>query len=168
LTRFKRLNAFKGHVEGDPLFWGDICQEKVKFVRNFVYGDLNTLKVCPMMPYHDPDRPYVNYWFASTEAPEIVSFNRALAEARQDRLEEEQGCCIIYTHLACGFASKGRPNARFKELLRRLATKKGWFVPVSTMLEYIQKCGGHRQITAVERAALERRWLKEKIRVGHS
>lgn len=168
VTGLRRVGSFRGHVEGDRLFWGDACKEKVKFVRNFVYDDINTLKVCPMMPYHDPDRPYVNYWFASTEAPKVDSFISALSEARQDRLEEEGGACIIYSHLACGFSSDGRLNPRFKELMMRLAGKNGWFVPVSTLLEHIQRCNGHREITRAEQAALERRWLKEKIRVGHT
>jgi hypothetical protein len=168
LTRFKRRAAFKGHVEGDPLFWGDACRERVKFVRNFVYADLNTLKACPMMPYHDPDRPYVNYWFASTEAPTIDSFINSMAAAEQDRLEEEHGACILYTHLACGFFSEGKLHPRFKELMTRLTRKRGWFVPVSTLLEYIQAQTGHREITRSERTSLERRWLRHKIRVRSS
>ncbi|MEJ7640553.1 MAG: hypothetical protein WKF75_21925, partial [Singulisphaera sp.] len=49
----------RGHVGGDPLFWGDLCSERVEYVRNFVFPDINALKACPVMPYHDPARPYV-------------------------------------------------------------------------------------------------------------
>ena len=34
----------QGHIESSPLFWGDLCKEKIKYVRNFVLGDINTLK----------------------------------------------------------------------------------------------------------------------------
>ncbi len=50
------------------------------------FGDINTLKVCPFMPYHDPDRPYVNYWFAASEGPTIDRFNSMVSEENQDRL----------------------------------------------------------------------------------
>jgi hypothetical protein len=101
LTRYRNDKVFRGHIEGDKYFWGDICKEKVKYVRNFVFSDINTLKVCPIMPYHDPKRPYVNYWFASSEGPNVEAFNRCIAERNQDRLEEEGGGCFMYTHFAC-------------------------------------------------------------------
>src|SRR5205823_5027421 len=75
---------FRGHIEGDEYFWGDLCRAHVKYVRNFVYPDINTLKACPEMPYHDPARTYVNYWFASSEGSMVGSFNRTIAEANQD------------------------------------------------------------------------------------
>src|SRR5512140_2433869 len=59
--------ASQGHIETSPLFWVDLCREKVKYVSYFVLGDINTLKASPAMPYHDPAPPYVNYWFASSE-----------------------------------------------------------------------------------------------------
>ena len=49
---------FRGHVEGDPLFWGDLCRDRVRYVRNFTFADVNTLASCPLMPYHDPKRPW--------------------------------------------------------------------------------------------------------------
>src|SRR5688572_177060 len=91
-----RHNVHQGHVESSPLFWGDLCRERIKYVRNFTYGEINTLKACPSMPYHDPDRPYVNYWFAASEGPKIDSFNAIMSEDSQDRLASEGGACIMY------------------------------------------------------------------------
>ena len=51
--------AFDGHVPGSPRFWGDLCRERVGYVRNFVYRDIDTLAACPYMPYVDPAKPYV-------------------------------------------------------------------------------------------------------------
>ena len=82
---------FRGHVEGDEFFWGDACRSYVRYVRNFVFRDINTLKCCPGMPYHDPDRPYVNYWFASSEGRDVESFVSTISEANQDRLAGEGG-----------------------------------------------------------------------------
>jgi len=168
LTRYRRAGKFLGHVEGQDLFWGDICRRRIKYVRNFVYSDINTLKCCPMMPYHDPERPYVNYWFASSEGPEVNAFTRCISEAAQDRLEREGGACIMYTHLACGFYDGGRIDPRFDALMRRLAGKNGWFVPVTTLLDHLREIHGHHALLPRERRLLERRWLKDKLRTGSS
>lgn len=168
MLRLRKHERFRGHVEGDPLFWGDVCQARLKYVRNFQFTDINTLKACPEMPYHDPVRPYVNYWFASSEGAEVGAFNRCLAEGHQDRLEAEGGACIMYTHLACGFSDSGRPQERFKSLMERLARKNGWFVPAFRLLDYIQEQRGPRALTAAERRRLEYRWLSGKFRTGPS
>ena len=166
MTRFRRVNFSRGHVEGDPLFWGDLCRDRVKYVRNFAFREVDTLGACPQMPYHDPARPYVNYWFASSEGANVDSFNRTLCEQNQDRLERRRGACIMYTHFANGFYEDGRLNRRFQELMERLAAKNGWFVPVSRLLDHILQTRGHHELTPRERARLERKWLLHKLLVG--
>jgi hypothetical protein len=166
LTRGKRINFYRGHTEKDPLFWGDYCKKYITYVRNFVFEDINTLKQCPFMPYHDTARPYVNFWFASCEGANVQSFNNAIAEANQDRLEAEGGACIMYTHFANGFYLDGGLDKKFEFLIKRLATKNGWFVPVSTLLDYLRKNNGDYIITRAQRAMLERKWLWHKLRVG--
>lgn len=99
LTRFSSVNRFFGHVAGHPWFWGDLCRERVRYCRNFIFSDLNTLRTCPWMPYYDPSRPWVSHWFAGREGAKGPSFRKLLAEANQDRLEEEGGASIVYTLL---------------------------------------------------------------------
>ena len=121
---------FSGHVEGDESFWGDVCRSRIVYCRNFVFHDINTLRTCPIMPYYDPQRPFVNQWYASSEGANCASFNAMLTEAAQDRLEAEGGACIMYTHFGHGFADHGRINDQFRTLIERLSRKNGWFVPV--------------------------------------
>ncbi len=64
-------DRFSGHIEGDAHFWGDICRSQIRYCRNFVFREINTLRACPQMPYHDPLRPWVNQWFASTEGAKV-------------------------------------------------------------------------------------------------
>jgi len=168
LTGFRFDRKYLGHVDSSPYFWGDICREKVKYVRNFIFPEVNTLKACPVMPYHDSARPFVNYWFAASEGPEVESYNRTLSEPGQDELEAEGGACIMYTHLACGFYDNGALNRRFSELMTRLSNKGGWFVPVSTLLDFLLEQRGHQIITPAQRRRLERKWLTHKIKVGRS
>ena len=165
-TRGQARGWFRGHVENDEFFWGDLCKRHLKYVRNFVFSDINTLKAVPLMPYHDPDRPWVNQWYASSEGGRLAPFVETIAEANQDRLEAEGGACIMYTHFAKGFFKDGRLDARFKELIEQLGKKNGWFVPVTELLDYIAKARGAHTITRGERSALERKWLLHKVRVG--
>lgn len=165
LTRGRARDAFEGDREGSALFWGDVCRDRVTYVRNFVFGDVNTLRACPWMPYHDPGRPYVRYWFASSEGPDVDAFVRMLSPANQDRLCAEGGACIMYTHFGQGFVrDDGRLDPRFVSLMTRLRGLDGWFVPVATLLDHLRATRGHHDITDRERARLERRWLLHKVR----
>jgi hypothetical protein len=166
LTRFRNYRKYRGHIEGDPYFWGDLCRQKIKYYRNFVFQDINTLKACPIMPYHDPLRPYVNYWFASSDGNRLPRFNECVAEAAQDRLEAEGGACIMYTHFACGFYQNGKLEPRFQQLMTRLSQKNGWFVPVATLLDYLLAANRQHQMTDRERRHLERKWLWNKVFLG--
>lgn len=115
-------------------FWGDICSAVPRFVRNLIFSDINTLKMDPLMPYHDPRRPFVRYWFSGSNGSGTEAFCRLISEKNQDRLEREGGCCIVYTHLGSTFYPL---RADLKYLLRRLSERQGWFVPVTPLLENI-------------------------------
>jgi hypothetical protein len=161
----KRSSARReGHLPGSPYFWGDLCRERVTYVRNFVFGGIDTLAACPAMPYHDPDRPFVNYWFAGSEGADARSFVRTVSEANQDRLEAEGGACIMYTHFAAGFVQDGRVDPRFVRLMTRLSRKGGWFVPVTDVLDHLRQEGRGADITRAERGRLQRNWLLHKVR----
>jgi hypothetical protein len=166
LTRGRNRRVSFGHIPGHPYFWGDKCREEIRYVRNFVFPEINTLKACPFMPYHDPLRPYVNYWYASSEGANAASFNERIAEAQQDRLEEEGGACIMYTHFGHGYWERGRLNPRFRTLIDRLSRRNGWFVPVSTLLDHLLSSRSHTAISDTERSTLEWRWLWHKLRYG--
>ncbi len=166
LTRYRNSGKYGGHVEGKEHFWGDLCREHIKYFRNYTFGDVNTLNKCPFMPYRDPLKPYVNNWFAASDGHDAATFNRCIDESNQDRLEEAGGACVMYTHFAMGFREPPGLNPRFEELMRRLAKKNGWFVPVGVLLDHLLARNGPRQITAAERRRLELRWLREKIFVG--
>jgi len=104
-----------------------------------VFRDINTLKIDPFMPYHDPRRPYVKYWFSASHGAVGSSFCDTLHEANQDRLVAEGGACIMYAHLACGFHDGTRLLPRFRQLMQRLAGLPGWFVPASTLLDFLRQ-----------------------------
>jgi hypothetical protein len=167
-SKDRGADHYSGHMENSPYFWGDLCRDHIRFCRNFVFRDVNTLRICPEMPYYDPERPYVRQWYASSEGADARLFQQTISEENQDRLEKEQGACIIYTHFGKGFVEEGRAAARFRELMERLSRKDGWFVSVSTLLQYLQAKRGERVLSPRERRRLERLWIWEKIRHGTS
>lgn len=164
VTRNRRKNRFEGHLEESPLFWGDICKSRVGYVRNFVYPEINTLKVCPYMPYVDPARPWVNAWFASSDGPRADILVETLSEVNLERLAEEGGACVIYTHLGQDSCVDGKLHPRLEETMTRLSRMNGWFVPVHRLLDYLVEVKGLHVLTAGQRNRLERRWLWDKIR----
>ncbi len=168
LTTMRRNRRYFGHVPGSPHFWGDLCRDRIMYVRNFTFADINTLKSCPFMPYRDPERPFVRAWFAATEGARCSIFNETVTEKAQDRLAEEGGASIVYTHFGKDFVKDGTVDARFTVLMRRLSRLGGWFVPVSTLLDYIVKQRGIHEITRTERARLEWRWLRHKLHIPQS
>ncbi|HEV3279916.1 MAG TPA: hypothetical protein VG860_24225 [Terriglobia bacterium] len=167
-TLGRNRNLYAGHVEGHRAFWGDICRRRIRYCRNFTFSGVDTLRACPWMPYHDPELPYVNAWFASSDGADRARFIKILGEADQDRLEEQGGACIMYSHFGHGFVENGRIDSRFQELMTRLSRKNGWFVPVSTLLDYLGGKRGDLEITAQQRARLELRWLRGKLFRGSS
>jgi len=163
---FTRSRTFEGHIEGSEHFWGDLCKQRIDYVRNLVFREINTQRINPGMPYYDPAKPLVNAWFSSADGGDKARFCELLSESNQDRLEAECGVCIVYTHFACGFCGSGRVDPRVEELLRRLARKNGWFVPVSSLLDLLRDQRGSVSVRPAEIAAMERRWMWEHVTHG--
>jgi len=161
-------NPHQGHVRTSPYFWGDLCQERIRYVRNFVYGEIDTLAACPIMPYYDPRRPFVQAWFAASNGQILSSCVQLLDERNQDQLEASGGACIVYTHLGSGFQQGTQVDARFAQLIKRLATKNGWFVPVSTLLDEIRAQRGLTSLNDAQRRRLEWRWFLHKLVTGRT
>ena len=167
-TLWQNEGKFNGHVNGHPSFWGDVCKSRIRYCRNFIFLDINTLKACPWMPYHDPLRPFVNLWYASTEGSNRDRFVKTICEENQDRLEAEGGACIMYTHFGHHYVRDGSLDPEFQRLMTRLSRKNGWFVPVSTLLGYLRSQQGDTELTGKMRRDLEIRWLWVKFFRGTS
>jgi hypothetical protein len=164
VSRFRWRKYFTGHIEGSPYFWGDICKTRIDYVRNFSFDEINLNRVNPTMPYHDPLKAYVNAWFSSCDGSNVDSFCRLLCETNQDRLEEEGGVCIMYTHFACGFCNDGVLHPEFVRTMKRLSRRNGWFVPVSSLLDHLRATRmGDDNISKAELASMERRWFMAKL-----
>ncbi len=156
---------FDGHVPASRYFWGDVCRERIDYWRNLTFADANVLRPCPVLPYHDPRRPYVNWWFASTHAPSLEPLLDLLRPERLDRLEAEGGACIAYTHLGQDAAPDGRVDPRLRRAVEALAERPGWFVPASTVLDHLRAAPGSSLLTDAGRRRMERHWVRDQVRM---
>ncbi len=165
-THFRYAGRFAGHDPASPFFWGDLCRERVSYVRNFVFREINLDRVHKTLPYHDSTKPFVNHWFSSSDGGDVQQFCRMISDPNQDRLEAESGVCIMYTHFASGFVRDGKLDPVFRRLMTRLASKDGWFVPVCTLLDRLREQHTDSNISREELAVMENRWLRERLSLG--
>jgi hypothetical protein len=155
---------YLGHVPSSPFWWGDLCQQGVTYVRNLTFTTLNVLAVNPSMPYHDPSRPLVRYWFSGADAEDVKEFNSLLRPEAQDRLEREGGVCILATHIGKGFVENGRVHPETERLLRRLAERRGWFAPVGEILDWLHARRDADDLPPGEWRRMQWRWARDLAR----
>jgi hypothetical protein len=155
---------YAGHDPTSPLFWGDACRERFRFVRNFTFAALNSGAVPPYGPYRLRSTPWVSHWFNTADAPDAAAFKRRVTREAVGRLAAEGGSCILSTHLGKGFARGGRVDPAVEDALRHLASLGGWFVPVSDLLEHLLARRGTAEIAPWTLLSLEARHLAGLVR----
>ncbi len=153
---------YQGHVAGSPYWWGDRCTESIDYVRNLTFNDVNLLNVNPSMPYHDPAKPHVRWWFSASDAEDADGFVSLLSERNQDRLEREAGVCVVATHFGKGYASNGRVHPEAARLMTRLASKDGWFPTVVELLDWMRDDGGD-VLSPVEWTRMQWVWARDLL-----
>jgi hypothetical protein len=159
-----RSVSYHGDDEDSMYFWGDRCQEHVTYVRNFTFRRLNMLDVNPQMPYRLKTTKYVNYWFSTADAPDVGAFNRLVTRERIDKLEEQGGVCIVSTHLGKGFVTDGNLHPDTQDILRYVASKPGWFAPVSEVLDHLRRVQGRtEELGWQDCLKLELRYIADKL-----
>ena len=155
---------FQGHRPGSPCYWGDICQQRITYVRSFTFREINLLRVTRKPVYHDPRRPAVPYWFIASDGADLARFNRLLRPENQERLERQGGVCIVYTHFGQrGFVERGQVHPETRRLLTMLAQRSGWFVPGTTLLDGLRSHQSSHTLSRRERSGMELRWALSEL-----
>ncbi|NLL15012.1 MAG: hypothetical protein GX267_16540 [Fibrobacter sp.] len=95
LLQLYTKNRCFGEIPDSRYFWGDICREKINYIRLYRTRSLNTLAFNPSMPYHDFSKPFVNYWFSATKG----YIPKLLSEKNLDELCSENGAGILYQYM---------------------------------------------------------------------
>lgn len=161
---------FLGHVRDSPYWWGDVCERHVDYARNLTFGDVNTLRANPSMPYRDPARPLVKWWFSATDAEGVSEFNELLQPRNQERLESEGGICIVATHLGKGYVRNGDVHATARARIEALSRREGWFPPVGQLLDWLRAQHEAGALPAGEWRRMQWHWIRDlvtrKVRPG--
>lgn len=163
--RYGERRKFYGSDPGSDYFWGDVCKSTINYIRNYTFNDINTLKMDPNMPYIDKSKEqFSNYWFSSSDGHTVEEFTNLLSKKNIDRLCNEGGACIVYTHFASDFVDKhGNLDNDFKKCIRYLSSKNGWFVPASTLLDFLRKNKVTSYASTNYLNKLDIKWLKDRI-----
>tara|TARA_B100001057_G_C22871531_1_gene959201 strand:- start:5249 stop:6226 length:978 start_codon:yes stop_codon:yes gene_type:complete len=161
---YSGYNNFFGEIEGSNYFWGDLHKQHISYSRNYEIDNLNTYKVCKMPYYDNKYSKYSNKWFASTFAPNQIMFKHQVNKESIDKLEEEGGICILYTHLGY-FYKNGKVDSHFKKIIEYIGAKNtGLFVPVSEVLKIIESQTSTYEISKFDKFFLEFHSLKTRVK----
>lgn len=156
-----------GHDPTSRHFWGDLVKERIRYIRQFTFQEVNLLKVNPSMPYRRPDTPYANLWFQTSNGANMDAFEKLLQPANLDQLEREGGVCLVYAHLGAGSFSRPSSLQRFEERIRDLTSRNGWFAPASEILDFLgSRPGWTGQLSSVERLRLETQFTVSRVIYG--
>jgi hypothetical protein len=159
-------NRSSGSRQDSTQFWGDIAKRHILYMRNLTFNDINTLACDPRMPYQVRRKSkYSNFWFSSSDGHTVEEMTDLFAPENLDRLEEQGGACIVYTHFASGFVGPdGRIVPRFRQAIENLAGRAGWFVPVGTLLDHLRASHAEDSDPGYwYELALDLRWLADRI-----
>jgi hypothetical protein len=138
LYALSKDDGFAGQEPKSRHFWGDLAQQHITYVNQFTFTDINLLNVTPSFPYHLHDKPLVNFWFPTANGSNRDQLALLLSKKNLDRLEREGGVCLVYAHLGAGSFNQGDGvDPRFEDRIRDLASRNGWFVPASDLLDYL-------------------------------
>jgi len=166
LYRLVQKRSYYGDLEGSDYFWGDIAKKHIKYMRNRTFRGINTGKYDQIMPYIEPAKiKCANYWFSSSDGHTVEEFNDLTTKENLDKLEQESGFCIVYTHFASGFVNEeGELNHTFQTNIRDLSRRNGWFVPVGELLDFLLKTDGRGKAASYrDLLKLDRSWIMERI-----
>lgn len=129
---------FTGHDKASRYWWGDACARHFEYARNLTTNDINTARFNPSMPYRDPQRTLVPWWFSASDAESVDEFNELIHPAHAAQLERDGGFCIVATHFGKRFVTDGTVNAVTREHLQALAQRPGWFPTVGELLDWLR------------------------------
>jgi hypothetical protein len=146
-------------------FWGDIHKKYIKYTRNYVFQNINTLKMDKKTPYIDPRKlEYSNYWFSSSDADSKIEFCDLLSNKNIEKLEKQNGACLIYTHFATGFVNEeGNLDNDFVETMIRLSKKNGYYANASQILDFLELQSSDRIASKSYLLWRDIIWLRDRL-----
>jgi hypothetical protein len=137
---FARAYACSGEDPASPYFWGDLCRERVRYIRLYRTREPNVLAVNPSMPYFEPEKPFVRGWFSACKR----SFAHVTGHDILTSLERDWGLCVLYQYLfRWADAGTGAVRPEFAAGVRRLREHpRVWCDTASKLLDRLRLMHG--------------------------
>ncbi|MBM3286729.1 MAG: hypothetical protein FJY88_05190 [Candidatus Eisenbacteria bacterium] len=162
VMRNRPFPDFLGDDPKSPYFWGDLCKERIAYVRCFEFSDRSLLESDRWTPYHDPQKPYVNFWFSANGGGALgIDAADEVVRRRIHRWEESGALILVSAHLAQGLVRDGKPHPGLARTLRLLSESAGWFAPVGEILDHVRSQRGPHLLTRWRGVRQEVAWVKE-------
>lgn len=162
-TKFRPYPEFEGNNPDSPYYWADVAEKQLSYIRAFTYRQLNGAHNPPGRPYRDTTKQSNPVFFNTTEASDVLVFNKFINKASIDKLRSQNGWAIVSTHLGKGFYTGNSLDPEFKRSMEYLASLPGWFVPVSQLLDFISAKTGSEDPSPIERLRIETSHIIDKI-----
>lgn len=160
---FYRGSDFKGEDEESRLFWGDICRERVKYVRSFTFSELNLFEITKNPVYRLNQTPYVKNWFITSDAADVNEFSSLVNRASLETLIDQGGVCILSTHLGKGFCRNGVLDPKFEDTMKYIALQGGWYAPASIILDALKDSCQDSPLSNSQRVVIETKFIAKSI-----
>jgi hypothetical protein len=165
--KFLRLEnfSFYGDDPDSNHFWGDYSKKHIQYFRNRDYHGINTLFFDPLMPFIEKSKEkFSNYWFSCSIGNNLKTFNSLLSKKNIDKLKEQKGCCIVYTHFGEDFVDNNNNlNPEFIETIDYLSKQNGWFVPAGDILNFLKNNKSSDYVSGFYLFYLDLIWLIQRI-----
>ena len=130
LSAYAGSHRCSGEDPASPYFWGDLCRERVRYIRLFRTRDPDTLAQNPSMPYFEREKPYVRGWFSATKR----SFRFVTQDDVLGDLERSWGLCMLYQYMHRWTDSGGGAHPDLVAGARRLAAHPAIWCDTATRL----------------------------------
>lgn len=164
MTRFRSYPEFEGNNPKSPYYWSDLADERLSYMRAFTFQQLNGALITPGRPFLDTTKQKSTLFFNTTDAPNVLAFNKLVNPSSIDKLREQKGWSIISTHLGKGFYQNNKLDPEFKENMAYLSTLPGWFVPATPLLDFLKKELGGSRLSAIERFWMEYSHVTDRVK----
>ena len=155
---------YEGNIAGSPFFWGDIAKERISYMRSLSFNRLNGFSIPPKTLYYDDKKPFAPVLFNTADAPDIDHFNSLVTKKAIDNLRDCNGWAIVSTHIGKGFYRDGKIDPTFCETIEYLKSMPGYYVPVTTLLDYLRDLLGITKLNSVSRFTMESQHILDRIR----
>lgn len=165
VARLTERHRFEGERQDSPYYWADVANDRLAFIRSMAFTRLDGEDIPPGRPYRDPTRLSRPIFFNTADAPDCAAFNQLVTPSSLDALRARGGWAIVSTHLGKGFCHGGQVDATFRASMEYLATLGGWYVPVSTLLDFLVMRSGAPPLSSLQRLSMEAAHVIDRLRL---